>query len=222
MEDLNNQRFQRLRQLDACAVSDALDALNLKGAALDLKRMWPNPRIAGQVMTVKLGLQGKRKSTRHLCTAAVETANAGDVIVVDNRGRLNVAGWGGILSLAAKQKGLSGVIVDGACRDVDESEEFAFPVYAKAAVPLTARGRIMEESYNKPVEICGIEVSPGDFVIADASGVVFIPADRIDEVLDKAELIVRKEKAMAENVRKGIPVSQVMGMDYETMLSQKE
>src|SRR4051812_49552382 len=133
---------ERLARLDTCAVSDALDRLGLVGAVAGLRPMWPCPRVAGRVVTVKLKPATGERPSRHLGTAAVEAATPGDVIVVDHGGRAEAAGWGGILSLAAKVKGVGGVIVDGACRDVDESRDVRLPVFARSATPRTARGRI--------------------------------------------------------------------------------
>jgi 4-hydroxy-4-methyl-2-oxoglutarate aldolase len=123
-----------------------------------------------------------------------------------------------ILSTAAATKGLSGVIVDGPARDADESRDVDFPVFARAATPFTARGRVAEHNWNKKIDIGGVAVDPGDLVLADGSGVVFIPQKHSDEVLDKAEEIQGKEVAMAAAVKAGKPVSDVMGGDYETML----
>ena len=100
------------------------------------------------------------------------------MIVVDHGGRLEAAGWGGILSLAAKVKGVAGVIVDGAARDDDESRDVGLPIFARAGTPVTARGRIVEESFNEPISIGHVEVCPGDLVIADWSGVVFVSQAR--------------------------------------------
>ncbi len=150
------------------------------------------------------------------------TASPGDVIVVDNGGRLDVSGWGDILSTAAKLRGLSGVVIDGACRDVDGSAAVGFPVYARGAVPMTARGRIVEESYNQPVQCGGVAVHPGVVVIADGSGVVFIPADRLEEVLAAAEELAAREQAMDEAIRAGVPLLEVdQRANYEQMLRQE-
>ena len=208
----------RLARLDTCAVSDAVDRLGLPGAVSGLRPMWPCPRIAGRVVTVKLKLADGTRSARHLGTAAVEAAAPGDVIVVDHGGRSEAAGWGGILSLAAKTKGVSGVIVDGACRDVNESRDVELPVYARSATPVTARGRIVEESFNEPIEIAGVAVRPGDLVIADWTGIVFVAADRADETIQAAEEIAAREAQMAEAVRAGRSVVEVMDASYESML----
>lgn len=210
----------RLQKLDTCAVSDALDKLGIKGVALGIRPMTTTIRIAGQAVTVKLKPKGNEESTRHLGTAAIQAAQPGDVIVVEHGRRDYAAGWGGILSNAAKVKGVSGVVVDGAVRDVDESRGLEFPVFATTAVPLTARGRVIEESFNEPVDINGITVRPGDLVLADGSGVLFIAADKAEQVIAAAEEIAAREAEMTKAVLAGDSVVEVMGRNYETMLKR--
>lgn len=214
-----NGFLERLGQVDACAVSDALDRAGISGVALPLKPLSDVRRIVGRAVTVQLAPDDGRASKRHLCTAAVDASNAESIIVVAHNGRLDVAGWGGILSLAAKRNGVAGVVIDGACRDIDESREMGLAVYGRATVPVTARGRIIETGWNEPVDIAGVTVSPGDYVIADGSGVVFVAADQIEAVLLVAERVVARESLMAAEVRAGKPVAAVMGADYETMLN---
>jgi 4-hydroxy-4-methyl-2-oxoglutarate aldolase len=214
-----DELVSRLAALDTCAVSDAMDRHGLTGVAGGLRPLSSTARIAGRVVTVRLKLKGAEESTRHLGTAAIEAASHGDVVVVDHQGREDAAGWGGILSTAAKYRGLSGVIIDGACRDIDEARTLGFPVFATAATPLTARGRAVEESFNEPVTIRGIAVRPGDLVLADGSGVVFLPMTRAEEIIATAESIAAREAEMTKSVLAGQPVSQVMGHSYETMVS---
>jgi regulator of RNase E activity RraA len=117
-------------------------------------------------------------------------------------------------------KGLEGVIVDGTCRDVDDSRDANFPVYARAATPMTARGRVAEASMGDPIRVGDLHVAQGDYVIADWSGVVFLPGDRAEEVITTAEGLMEREAAMAEAVRAGRSVVEVMGAGYESMLGQ--
>src|SRR5215211_8148330 len=192
----------RLARLDTCGVSDALDRLGLQGAILGLRPMWPCPRIAGQVITVRLRrAEPGEHAPRHLGTAAIEAGGPGMVIVIEHHDREDAAGWGGILSLAAKVKGIEGVIVDGTCRDVDDSRDAGFPVYARAATPVTARGRIVEASMGEPIRVGDLPVQPDDFVIADWSGAVFIPATRAEEIIATAEMLAAREAQMAADVR---------------------
>jgi 4-hydroxy-4-methyl-2-oxoglutarate aldolase len=212
----------RLKRLDTCGVSDALDRLGLEGAVLGLQPMWPCPRIAGKVITVRLRrAEPGEHSARHLGTAAIEAGGPEQVIVIEHHAREDTAGWGGILSLAAHLKGVEGVIVDGTCRDVDDSRDAGFPVYARAATPMTARGRIVEDSMGEPIRVGDLSVSPGDYVIADWSGAVFIAGARAEEVITTAESLAAREAAMAEAVRSGKSVVEVMGANYEAMLGQQ-
>lgn len=200
----------RLEKVDTCAVSDALDHLGLKGAVIGIKPVWQCPLIVGRAVTVKIVPAGITKPEHHLATPAVEASEPGDIIVVDNAGRVDVSSWGDILSNAAQVKGVRGVIIDGACRDVDGSREIGFPVYARAGVPITARNRIIQESFNTLIQCGGVQVRPGDLVIADGSGVCFVPDERAEEVVEAAERIVAREAEMVQAVRNGKSVVDVM------------
>jgi regulator of RNase E activity RraA len=208
----------RLAKLDTCALSDALDRQGIRGVAFGLARLAGSARVAGRVITVTLGPAQGGAAPRHLCTAAVEQGGPGDVIVVEHHAHAQAAGWGGILSFAAKARGIEGAIVDGMCRDIDEAIEFGFPVFGAGAVPATARGRVMEVACQEPIVVRGVRVCPGDWVLADGSGVVFVPATRIDEALDTAEALAAREQQMLQRVRGGEPVSAVMNHQYESML----
>jgi 4-hydroxy-4-methyl-2-oxoglutarate aldolase len=209
----------RLARLDSCAVSDALDKLALRGVATGLQRLTTDRRISGRVITVKLEAEdGLAVASRHLGTTAIEASQPGDVIVIEQRTGIEAASWGGNLSLAAQLRQIAGVIVDGPVRDIDEAQSYDFPLFARSRTPHTARGRIVETGTNVPIIVSGIAVSPGDFVVADGTGVVFVTPRDIEAVLDAAEAIATRERAMVVALREGVPVSKVMGKSYETML----
>jgi regulator of RNase E activity RraA len=219
MENSAAKAFQeRLKKIDTCVLSDALDRLGIKGVAFGLRRLAGNARVAGRVITVTLGPAEGGTAPRHLCTAAIEQGGGADVIVVEHHSHRQAAGWGGILSFAAKQRGIEGVIVDGMCRDIDEAEEFGFPVFGVGSVPSTARARVMEVACQEPVVIGGVRVRPGDLVLADGTGVVFVPAVRADEVITLAEQLAAREHAMIARIKNGETVSAVMNHQYESML----
>jgi len=211
--------IDRLKRLDTPAVSDALDRLDMPGRVTHLHRLTTEQRIAGRVLTVKLGT-GKALDgpPRHLCTSAVEAAGPGDILVIEQRSGIEAAGWGGILSNGAKVRGIAGVICDGPVRDVDESRDLDFPVFAERAIPTTARGRIVEEAFNEPVTVGNATVTPGDYVLADGSGICFLAADRVEEILEVGEMVAKREALMTRAVLAGELISQVMGADYEDML----
>jgi regulator of RNase E activity RraA len=213
---------ERLGKLDTCAVSDALDSLGLKGATWGVGPLWPCPRIVGRAVTMKIKPAGLEQPKQHLGTAPIEAAQPGDIIVIDNGGRLEFSCWGGLLALSAKLKGLSGVVIDGASRDIDEARELGFPVYGRGAVPMTARGRVVQESFNQEIQFAGVQCHPGDLVIADGSGVVIVAKKKEEEVVTAAEAIYQKEQEMAAGIRKGYSGLEMLEkLGYEQMLNKK-
>ena len=209
--------LSRLARLDSCVASDALDKLGLTGVVAGLTRLSTDRKLAGSVLTVKLERADGRLAERHLCTAAIEAAGPGNIIVVEHHSRTDCAGWGGILSKAALVRGISGVIVDGLCRDIDESRELGFPVFARGVIPATARGRIIETGFNCPITVGSVAVRPGDWVVADGSGVVFLAQENAEAVVAQAEQLMAREAALVKDIEAGVPVSKVMSRTYEHM-----
>lgn len=203
--------MDRLRSLDSCAVSDALDTLDLAGATTGIRPLWavPDP-VAGRARTVQAGPRQSGKPAQHIAAAAIMAAEPGDVLVIANDSPTDVSCWGGLLTLAARRHGIGGVVIDRACRDIAESAEQGFPVFGRSVVPVSARGRIVQLAMDEPVEIAGHVVYPGDAVLADENGVVFVPADELEQVIGLAERIVARERSMAEAVRAGQPVTEVL------------
>jgi 4-hydroxy-4-methyl-2-oxoglutarate aldolase len=220
-EGVADPEVERLRALDTCAISDALDALGLDGVITGITPRWEGARAAGRAVTMQLA-EGKAPEDQpkvHLGVRAILAASPGDVIVVGNDGRVDMGSWGGLLSVAASQRGVAGVITDGACRDVDEAREMRFPVFARASAARTARGRIHEQSCNEPVRIGSLTVHSGDLVLADGTAVVVLPAAQASSVLDQAEEIAARESAMAHEIRSGANLLDVLGIRYEDMLA---
>ncbi|KWR87571.1 RraA family protein [Cupriavidus sp. IDO] len=210
---------QRLRRLDCCAVSDALDKLQLPGTVTGLPQRSGAGRIAGRAITVKLGTGAPPPGpARHLGCTAIEQAGPENIIVVEQRTGVEAGSWGGLLSLGAKVRGVAGVVADGPVRDIDEALDFDFPVFSRALTAFTARSRVVEQGTNVPVQIGTVTVEEGDYVVADRSAVIFIAARDIARVLETAEAIVRKEAVMAKAILGGTPIGEVMGGNYEHML----
>ena len=214
-----NDVVNRLRALDTCAVSDALDKHGIAGVVEGLRPLAAQRPVAGRAVTVLLGPPPGRASLpkRHLGTAAVDASGPGDVIAIAHQGRADCAGWGGLLSRAAAARGIEGVVVDGAARDLREAAEAGLSVFARTVTPVTARARAVEISWGERVELAGIPVAPGDLVLADSGGVVVVPAAHAEAVVATAELIAATEAAMAAAIEAGTPVSEVMGKTYEEL-----
>ena len=218
----DDQYRSRFLKLSTTNLSDAMDKVGVRGAVIGIRPMYDCPRIVGRAVTIKITAAGMMKSKHHLGVQAIDSSEEGDIIIIDNRGDLNNNCWGEVLSMGAKMKGVSGVVVDGAARDIDMCKEFEFPVYARGTIPITARGRIMQESFNEVIRIGDVQVRPGDIVMADINGVVVIPVEKVDEVLGAAEDIFKKEAAMVEDLKNGLSIIEVdQKYSYENMLKKE-
>lgn len=212
---------QEMLSFDSCLISDALERLGLPQGIAGINRQATGKRIFGAAVTVTLAQHDGTVAKRHLGSAAIDVAQTGDVIVIQHSARDDCAGWGGLLSTAARAKGIAGVVVDGLVRDIDESEELGLPVFARGVTPVTARNRVSEVATNEPVSIGGITVMPGDYVLADGSGVAIIPRDRLDEVVEAARSMLAVENGIRAALARGVPISQAMNETYETLLKPK-
>jgi 4-hydroxy-4-methyl-2-oxoglutarate aldolase len=219
----HTERVGRLRRLDVCAVSDALDKLGLEGVQSHVPQQSGEQRIAGAVVTLKVGAGTPPPGApRHLGTRAIELASSEHVIVIEQRSGIDAGCWGGLLTLGARMRGIAGVIADGPVRDIDEARAYGFAVFACTLTARTARGRVVELGTNVPVTPWGHPLEPEDYVIADRSGVAFIAARHIDQVLAAAEEIVGREAAMAKALVGGAEPAAVLAGNYENMLKRSK
>jgi 4-hydroxy-4-methyl-2-oxoglutarate aldolase len=203
-------------------VSDALDRLKLPGVVSGVPQQSGAARVAGAVITLKLGTGAPPPGPpRHLGVGAIEYSGPDHVIVIEQTTGIEAGSWGGLLTLAAKLRGIAGVIADGPVRDIDEARSYGFPIFARALTARTARGRVVEKATNSAVTVWSVTVQPGDYALADRSAVIFISAEHIDRVLDAAEDIATREAEMSKALLAGTPVSDVMGGKYEHMIEDR-
>ena len=167
--------------------------------------------LCGPAVTVKLsvGAPGTYTSADFAVGAMIDAAGRGDVIVIDGGG-CRYSTWGGMASFAAKFKGVAGIVVDGAVRDLEEMVEFGFDVFTRHMVPITGRTRLKVEAINIPVSVGGVTVSPGDIVVADGTGVVAIPTAQTDAVVGFAEKCQRDDNAAMQDMKNGLSFSEAM------------
>jgi len=221
-EVFNSTYRKRFEKLSTTNLADACDQVGLRGAVIGIRPLFGMPRVIGRAVTIKITAAGMMKSKRHLGVDAIASAEPGDVIAIDNRGDMYNNCWGEILSYAAQKKGVSGVFVDGAARDIDFCQEIGFPVFARGVVPITARGRIMQEDFNCPIRLGDVQVRPGDVLVGDVNGIVVIPPEKLDEVLKAAEGILEKELAMRADILAGMDILEIDSKyNYEQMLQKK-
>ncbi|HMA72454.1 MAG TPA: RraA family protein [Xanthobacteraceae bacterium] len=185
-------------------VSDAMDELGIALGVISasvLKPTIPGTTMVGPALTVRNVLQradpleGARNHVNRMGEfEAHNLANTGDVLVI--QGVANMSNMGGISALTGKRQGEAGAIVMGGIRDIAHSRVVGYPVWASQISPVTGKWRLETVEINGSVQIGEVRVEPGDLVVADDSGVCFIPRDRILDVLEIAE-----KKAKAEDIR---------------------
>ncbi len=171
----------------------------------------PKARIVGRALTVhniaaaapvpdrvKAGVSGLGEIEAH------NLAEPGDVLVV--QGVDQVSNLGGMSATIGHRQGEIGAIVDGGARDIDHSRAIGLPVWSKSVSPITGKWRVETVAVNKPVSICGMPVNPGDLVLADETGVCFIPRERAGEVLARATKNAAAEKLREEKIAAGVPI----------------
>lgn len=192
-------------------IANALDDVGFAGVMEGLAQVVPGSRCVGRAVTVRevTGRRGDFTSDDFKVGRMIEAAGSGDVIVVDNGGKC-VSTWGGLATLAAKLKGVGGLVVDGGVRDREEMLEHGFPVFARHMTPLTGRSRLAVTAINETVSCGGVRVRAGDIIVADGSGVVCIPAEHAAEVARLATRYAADDEAAAAELRKGLTFSQAM------------
>jgi 4-hydroxy-4-methyl-2-oxoglutarate aldolase len=207
---MTNTPLDRLSQLDTTTVSDALDFLHLPGATVGILPLWSCPRIVGRASTVLLGPKREAATTVHLISPVIAAIQSDERVLVIAGGIDGISCWGDILANAASVKGIRGTVIDGYSRDIEANEELAYPVYGRGATMISARNRVVQVEAGQAIRVAGVTVREDDYVIADQCGTVFIEAERIEDVLDLAERIARRQDGMVQAVRTGRSVEDVM------------
>jgi regulator of RNase E activity RraA len=202
--------LDRLAALDTNTVSDALDFLNLPGATFGLRPLWDCPKIVGRASTVQLGPKTDAAPTVHLISPVIAEVTSDDRILVIAGGVDGISCWGDILANAAQAKEIRGTVIDGLSRDIEGSEVIGYPVYGRGVTMISARNRVVQLASGQPVSVAGVTVHENDYVIADCCGTVFVPAARIEEMIELAERIARRQDGMVQAVRSGRSVAEVM------------
>lgn len=194
--------------------SDALNKTNTMDAAI--KSVNSGRRVAGLAYTVDC-----YPGSIITCHKALGEVEPGQILVINGHGDPSGAMWGGLMSLEAIQRGVAGVVVDGAVRDVDTIRELGLPVFARHVTPCVGSNRTVGSTGN-PIVCGGVIVRTGDLIIADDDGVVVVPEERMEEVLQRIAAIVEKEKGIAEKVRSGAHIADLLGMSGAIAVSRSK
>ena len=214
------ERFKSLKDLSG-TVSDVLDQMGIVGCvgASELRPTIPDTCIVGTAITVRNVPQRRNthvNSTENQVLMAeiegINQADPGDVLVIE--GLRHISNMGGIMATTAKRQGLAGAVVDGGVRDIGHSRSIGFPIWSKDVSPITGKWRVVTEKINVKVTIAGIAVQPGDLVIADETGVCFVPQDLIEDVLERCEAADKKEEKWIEGLDQGMSIPDLVKKIY--------
>jgi regulator of RNase E activity RraA len=196
----------------AAAVADAIVRIGLpvRLGPPTVRRLDPGPAVAGPVLPVR------HSGSVDVFLEALERARVGDVMVIDNDARDDEGCIGDLVALEAERAGLAGIVVWGRVRDVAELRRIGLPIWCTGTVPFGPRAaRPWPEGRLERARLGDVEATAADIVVADDDGVVLVPADRIDDVLAEAALIVGRERGQVDAMRAGTPLrDQLRFADY--------
>jgi regulator of RNase E activity RraA len=207
---------ERFLALGDCTgiISDAMDDLGIPAGVIGasvLKPTMVGRVICGPALTVRNIAQhadafaaAKANANKMAEFEAHNLAEDGDVLVIE--GVPHVSNMGGISALTGKRHGERGAIVMGGVRDVPHSRAVGYPVWASEVTPVTGKWRLETVEINGTIEIAGVRVSAGDLVVADDTGVCFIPRDFILEVLELCEKKAKAEDVRCKAIEDGVPI----------------
>lgn len=199
-----DRRFSRLAALGAATVYEA----NGQRDAIDpaIKPLDRTSRIAGRAVTVDL-----EPGDNWFIHIALLEAGEGDILVVDAKGYTQAGPWGDVLTLAAQERGLGGLVIDGAVRDSQEIITSGFPVFTRG-VCIGKTTKVQKGRVNVPVTIGGVLILPGDVLVGDADGLVRVSASDVDAALQSSEDREVNEESMRARIREGATTLDLLGL----------
>ncbi len=213
-----DNNVERAAKLDTATLSDALDKLGIAGQCLGIKPRDEFFRLAGRAYTI---LYGPASTPPGTVGDYIDDIAPGSVVVLDNGGRENATVWGDILTEIAHRRGLAGTVIDGACRDTALCRQIGYPVYSRSYSMRTGKDRVQVEAVNVCVNIGDARVNAGDIIRGDADGVLVIPREHEDKVLDTAEAIETAETHIREAIRGGMRLDEARRKNHYHTLQTK-
>jgi 4-hydroxy-4-methyl-2-oxoglutarate aldolase len=194
------------QKLYSSVVSDIVDQLGYRNQAMraDINPMWPGAVVAGRAHTVlSVDIYEVRENPYENEIAAVDSLKPNDVLIGGTNCSTETALWGELLSTASRARGARGAIIDGYTRDLVRIAEMRFPVFATGTRPLDSKGRSIVLEYGRPVRCGGVLVHEGDIVLADVDGVIVIPREIEEKVIELSLEKASAEDTVREELLKG-------------------
>jgi len=195
------KKYADIIKLGTSALSDAMDRLGIPGQALGIKPVDRSFLVCGPAFTVHnmpCDIHGGSVGDY------IDDVAEGQVICIDNAGRLDATVWGDILTIMGSLHNIGGTVINGVCRDSNRAMEVGYPIFSRGTYMRTGKDRVMADAYNTKVSLGEVAVVPGDIVAGDFDGIVVIPQERLDEVVAAAIEIEDAEDHIRESIRKGM------------------
>ena len=198
----------RLDALYAAVVSDELDRLGRRNQVMrpHIRPLYPEARVAGTAFPVlAVPAYSLPDEPYKMELEAVDALRPGDVMVVST---IEGSFWGELLSTAARHRGARGIVVDGYTRDAQAIMTMGYPTFTRGIHMADSLGRLEVSAYGVPIQCGGVEVRPGDLVLADYDGVVVVPQECAEEAIARAEEKLRGENLVRKHLQEGMPVTE--------------
>lgn len=200
--------IEYLYNLSTSEISDALDSCGIEGALPDIVSYGKHNKIAGPIFTVKYELLKAKPDDYQMPNNYIDNVPAGSIIVIDNSARTDITVWGDILSLTAVKNNITGTIVNGAIRDIEAINQLGYSVFAKSVYMRSGKNRVAITATQCQLQIAGVVLTPGDYILADCNGVIVIPQKIATEVIEKAKNIQQNEKLIKQSVELGFSLKE--------------
>lgn len=186
-------------------ISDALDKFGFGGGCKGITPAFQKIKMVGTAYTVRYAPVGEVKGT---VGDYIDEVQPGDVVVLDNNGRTDCTVWGDILTITAKIKDISGTVIEGVFRDMPTILEEGYPIFSRGRFMMTGKDRVMVEATQVIVSIGAVQVKPGDILVGDDSGVVVVPQELAEKVLEAVDAIEEAEQKIVKAVRDGLSLTE--------------
>lgn len=193
-------KLKRFERFNTSGISDAMDKLGVPCQCFGIKPLSLSFKTLGRAFTVKYGPVGTVKGT---VGDFIDDVESGQVVVLDNEGRLDATVWGDIMTTFASKRGIAGTVINGVNRDTDRSLELNYPIFGLSNYMRTGKDRVQVEGIQVPVTLGGIRVAQGDIILGDADGVVVIPQELEEKIFEIATEIEDVENRIRVEIDKG-------------------
>ncbi len=204
----DSERYEEMKdRLFSSVIADALDACGYRDQILrhDIRPLYPGAVVVGRALTVlSVDVYEIPDEPYKLELEAVDALKPGDVLVAQTNGTMRSSLWGELLSTAARARGARGAVIDGFTRDSEAIADMGFPLFVRGIAPYDSKGRSDVIAYNTPIDCGGVKVCPGDLVFGDFDGVVVVPQDAEERVLQAAFKKAAEEKEVKQALENGM------------------